>query len=205
MAVKAGLYRGMSAVERSAARRAQLLEATLEVWGAEAGPPVTMTRICAEAGLTERYFYEQFTSLEAALEALLQQLSAQITELTVAAIEQTPGGPAERFRAAVAAVVDLVTGDPRAGRVVLLRADSRPELRPLRSRLRLDLAQVAAAEARELYAGEAWSVREGELIGLTFLGGVEVLLASYLDGSLQATPEELVETATRVFVATAHR
>ena len=35
MAVKEGRYRGLTAQERAAARRAQLVEATLQVWGRE--------------------------------------------------------------------------------------------------------------------------------------------------------------------------
>ncbi|MGZ5402962.1 MAG: TetR/AcrR family transcriptional regulator, partial [Aeromicrobium sp.] len=63
MAIKAGVYRGVTAADRAADRRERLFEATLEVWGRDGGPSVTMTRICAEAGLTERYFYENFSGL----------------------------------------------------------------------------------------------------------------------------------------------
>lgn len=57
MAVKAGVYGGRTHEERRRERRERLLEAALEVWGTEAAGPVTMTRVCTTAGLSERYFY----------------------------------------------------------------------------------------------------------------------------------------------------
>ncbi|MET0449239.1 MAG: TetR/AcrR family transcriptional regulator, partial [Aeromicrobium sp.] len=103
MAVKAGTYRGMTAQQRVADRRDRLVEATLEVWGRDGGPTVTMTRICAEAGLTERYFYESFDNLDAALLAVMDGIAAEIAERSVAALEATAGGPSDRVRAGIGA------------------------------------------------------------------------------------------------------
>lgn len=125
----------MSAAERAAGRRRRLLDATLEVWGRDGGPRVTMTRVCREAGLTERYFYESFGDLEAALVAVVDAVADEIAERTVAALTAAPGGPTERVRAAVTAFVHLLVEDPRKGRVAIVESMALVALRPHRTRL----------------------------------------------------------------------
>ncbi|RYI98816.1 MAG: TetR family transcriptional regulator, partial [Actinomycetales bacterium] len=87
MATKAGTYGGRSAAERAAERRERLLDAALAVWGRDGGPRVTMTRICAEASLTERYFYQEFANLDAALVAVMDRVAVEVEERGREAVE----------------------------------------------------------------------------------------------------------------------
>jgi AcrR family transcriptional regulator len=205
MAVKAGQYRGMTTQQRQADRRARLLESTLEVWGREGGPKVTMTRICAEAGLTERYFYESFDGLDAALTAVMDDIATQIAERFVAALAAADGGPTERVRAGVEAFVQILTDDPRKGRVAIVESVSIDALRPHRAELLRGFAELAAHEARELYGSEAWSEREGRLSATMFVGGVAELVTAWIEGAVEASPDDIVDAATHHFTATAHR
>lgn len=204
MAVKAGRYRGQSAQERIAARREQLVAATLEVWGRTDGPPVTMTRICAEAGLTERYFYEQFSHLDEALLAVLAGITEEIRTVVDAAINDTEGGPAQRVRAAVAAFVSVITDDPRKGRVAILLGASRPTLSAARNAMLRGFGAYAASEAASFYGSDALQGRDGELAGLMFIGGLEKLVCAWLDGSITAGPDDIVDAATRAFERLGH-
>ena len=86
MAVQSGVYRGVPAERRRAERRERLMEATLEVW-ADAERRTTMTAVCAEAGLSERYFYESFTDLDQALRAVLDATAEEIERTSTAASE----------------------------------------------------------------------------------------------------------------------
>ncbi|NRQ48930.1 TetR/AcrR family transcriptional regulator [Aeromicrobium stalagmiti] len=205
MAVKAGQYRGMTAEQRRADRHARLLAATLEVWGREGGPTVTMTRICAEAGLTERYFYESFAGLDAALKAVMDDIAAQIADRSVAALAAAQGGPTERVRAGIGAFVEILTDDPRKGRVAIVESVSLDALRPHRAELLRQFAELSAREARELYGPQAWDEREGRLAATMFIGGVAELVTGWLEGTLEATPDDIVDAATHHFTATAHR
>ncbi|AWB93888.1 TetR/AcrR family transcriptional regulator [Aeromicrobium chenweiae] len=205
MAVKAGQYRGMTAEQRHADRRTRLLEATLEVWGSEGGPTVTMTRICAAAGLTERYFYQSFSGLDEALMAVMDDIAAQIAERAVAAVDETEGGPTERVRAGIGAFVEILTDDPRKGRVAIVESVSLDALRPHRARLLRQFAELAQHEAGELYGPEAWSEKEGRMAATMFIGGVAELVTAWIEGTLEATPDDIVEAATHHFTATAHR
>ncbi|MCW2839982.1 MAG: TetR family transcriptional regulator [Aeromicrobium sp.] len=205
MAVKAGTYRGMTAEQRAADRRARLVEATLEVWGRDGGPTVTMTRICAEAGLTERYFYESFDGLDAALTAVMDDIAAQIAAESVAALAAAQGGPADRVRAGIGAFVTILTDDPRKGRVAIVESVSIDALRPHRAELLRQFAELAAHEARELYGDQAWSEPEGRLAATMFIGGVAELVTAWIEGTVQASPDDIVDAATHHFTATAHR
>jgi len=205
MAVKQGQYRGVSSADRRADRRARLLAATLEVWGREGGPTITMTRICAEAGLTERYFYENFSGLDAALVAVMESIADEIADATVSTLAATAGGPTERVRAAIGAFVRILTDDPRKGRVLIVEAISWDALRPRRSELLQQFAQLSAFEAQELYGPKAWTSVEGRLAATMFIGGVAELVSGWLQGAVEASPTQIVEAATLNFTATAHR
>lgn len=198
MAVQSGTYRGVSAEDRAAERRERLLEATLAVWADPAGARPTMTRICAAAGLTERYFYESFRSLDDALTAVMESIATEIEQVSLAAADAAGDDPTARVRASVLAFVELIEADPRKGRVAIIEAGAMPALRPRRTQLLRHFAHRAAEEARE--HGVDWGTREGELVGLLFIGGMAELITAWLDGALDATPQELVETATRIFV-----
>lgn len=203
--MRQGVYRGRTAEERTAERRSRLLEAALEVWSRIDGPPVTMTRICQEAGLTERYFYEQFSGLDEALVEVLRAIQDEIVAATIAAIQATDGGPADRTRAAIQAFVDLLLGDPRKGRVSLILAPGRPELRAQRQELLRALSEFALAEAAELYGTQAEPGPEGRLAAVIFVGGLSELVAGWLDGTVDTGPPDIVEAATRAFTRLAHR
>ncbi len=114
-------FRGLSLKERQAQRRQLLLEAALALYGTHGVFAVTVREICAEAGLTERYFYESFKNSEKLFEALYSQqvawLEAQL--LTVLAQEQPP----ERWiEAMLTALFATLKANPRMARVVFIES-----------------------------------------------------------------------------------
>jgi len=58
-------YGGLSETERVNERRERFLEAGLEVFGSLGMRGATVRKLCKEASLTERYFYESFTDTDA--------------------------------------------------------------------------------------------------------------------------------------------
>lgn len=194
--MQSGVYKGVSAAERAAERRRRLLDATLSVW-ADPATRTTMTAVCAEAGLTERYFYESFTGLDDALTAVLDSVATEIETTSLAAAEAAGSDSAARIRASVGAFVELLLADPRKGRVAIIEAAAVPGLRARRTELLRHFAHLAAEEAHETHGERR---REDELAGLLFIGGMAEVVTAWLDGVLDATPEEVVETASRGFL-----
>ena len=83
-------YRGISAAERRADRRRRLLDGGLDVLAEVGVAGLTMTAVCARAGLTERYFYESFRDRDGLLRALSDQLADEVTEAIRRAIATAP-------------------------------------------------------------------------------------------------------------------
>ena len=198
MAVQSGVYRGVPAEERVAERRAKLMEATLAVW-ADPERRTTMTAICAEAGLTERYFYESFNSLDDALTAVMDAIATEIEETTMAASEAAGPDPAARTRATLEAFVSLLREDPRKGKVAIVEAGAMPGLRQRRTELLRHFAHRTAVEAREIF-GHTRTEAEDDVAGLLFIGGIAELVTAWLDGAVEASPEDVIEAASRSFL-----
>lgn len=201
MAGQSGVYRGVSAQDRAAQRRSRLLEATLAVWAADE-TRVTMTAVCAEAGLTERYFYESFRSLDEALVAVLDQVATEIEQRTRAAADAVAaagGDPTARVRASLLAFVELLVQDPRKGRVAIIQAGALPALRGRRTQLLRHFAHRTAEETALLDPSPAGPA-DREIAGLMFVGGMAELVTAWLDGALDATPEQIVTAATRMLL-----
>ena len=199
MAVQSGIYRGLSAEERASERRARLLEATLAVWS-DPGQRTTMTAICAEAGLSERYFYESFSGLDEALTAVLDGVAAEIEAVAMAAVEAAGPDPVARVHASVRAFVQLLVDDPRKGRVAIIEAASIPALRHRRTDLLRYLAHRSGEEARTRLGLVTRGGREDEIAGLLFIGGMAELITAWLDGVLEASADEIVEAAAHGFL-----
>lgn len=199
MAGQSGVYRGVSAADRAAERRTRLLEATLTVW-ADPGARTTMTGVCAQAGLTERYFYESFGNLDEALTAVMEAIATEIEETSRTAADAAGDDPGARVRASVAAFVQLLVDDPRKGRVAIIEAGAMPALRRRRTELLRHFAHRAAEESHELIGLPRRGGAEDEIAGLLFIGGVAELITAWLDGALEASPAELVEAASRNYL-----
>jgi AcrR family transcriptional regulator len=76
-------YSGQSFEDRQTERREKLIRATIEVAGRVGLEGASVAAICAEAGLTARYFYESFPTREAivvdAYRAVQDELLSRIT------------------------------------------------------------------------------------------------------------------------------
>lgn len=83
-------YRGVPADQRRARRRAALMEAGLELLGTRGWAATTVRQVCAEAGLNDRYFYENFPDRDALLLAIIDDQVAQGTDVILSAARQAP-------------------------------------------------------------------------------------------------------------------
>lgn len=79
-------YRGMTQEQRTAERRERFLEAGLNIFGNEGFHAATVRKICKEAGLTDRYFYESYNSMEALLIEVYERCLKKIIHRVQASI-----------------------------------------------------------------------------------------------------------------------
>ena len=196
-------YGGVSAEDRRARRREQLLDAGLELLGTEGWSATTMTAVCATAGLTERYFYESFKDREELLLAVFDRIVSEAAERILAAIEASPHEARARARAAIGAYVELMTEDPRKGRVAFIEAMGSERLMRRRHESIERFAALMSQQGRDFYG-----MPEGkadDLVALTsflLVGGLAEALMAWLTGGLRTSREQLIEDCTDLFVAT---
>lgn len=198
-------YRGVNAEQRREQRREQLLEAGLDVLGTEGWRASTMTAVCARAGLTERYFYENFAGRDELLLAVLDRIAAQVRDVVLRTLAGSSGDPQAKAQAAIGAFVDLLTDDPRIGRVAMLESAAAEPLRARRHEVLLEFSQLIATQARALYGNEALPPPQDQVNGLMLTGGLAELLMAWLTGELPVQRHDLIDTVAAHFAATAHR
>lgn len=197
-------YRGVSAEERRASRRRQLLDAALELVGTRGVERTTMTAICAEAGLTERYFYESFTARDQLLLALVDEIADQVRTAVLAALSDTEGDAAARAHAALAAFAALLTDDPRKGRVAIIESATVPTLRQRRHELYRDFAALVVTQARTLFGDRALLTPRDEISARLLVGGLGELITAWLQSETSASIDDIVDEATRWFTVGMH-
>lgn len=198
-ATPARTYGGRSAEDRRTERRARLVTATVQLLAARGEGATTMTAICAEAGLTERYFYESFKGRDAALVAALDSVSDEIATVAVAAIEQTAGTATARVHAALAALATWVDEHPDRAHVALVESTAHPALRARRRELLGMFADLVATEAAELYGDAAWPADRARVQGLLYVAGLAELVAARLAGEVTLDADQLVEIGSESF------
>lgn len=194
-------YRGVPAEVRRAQRQRQLLDAALDVWGSATDGHVTMTAICQSAQLTERYFYESFADLDAALVGVVDEIAELVQRATVLALAEAGTDPIDRVAAIVDAFAHTMLDDRRIGRAALVEAQAVEATRPRRELILRRVARLAAREARKLDGPAAWSENEGPLQATMFVGGLAQLVTTALDDDDGPTLEEIRAVSTRTFRA----
>jgi AcrR family transcriptional regulator len=202
MEAGARIYGGVSADDRRAKRREQLLDAGIELLGTAGWSGTTMTAVCAKAGLTERYFYESFADREALLLAVFDRITAEATEAILAAISASPREARARTRAAIGAFVELMTEDPRKGQVAFVEAMGSEALVRRRYESISAFAALLGDQARDFYDLETGGDELIELTSLVLVGGLAEALMAWLGGSLETSRERLIEDCADLFVAT---
>jgi AcrR family transcriptional regulator len=196
-------YRGVSADERRAERRARLVEAGLDVIAAGGLTGLTMTAVTTRAGLTERYFYESFRDRDALLEAIFDAALQEMDEAMFAALAASPPDLLERCRAAAGAMIAVLTDDPRKARLHAEAVGS-AALSNRRSQAISAHAKLLAEQMRELRGLDRPEQQAPlRLATLVLMGGLSDAILGWLDGSLEMSRATLVEECARLAVAAA--
>jgi AcrR family transcriptional regulator len=195
-------YRGVSADERRAERRERLLDAALDEIGELGLAGLTMKRVCARAGLTERYFYESFRDSDGLLRALHDRVHVEVDRAIADALAAAPTELLPRFRAVAGAVVNVLADDPRVARTY-------------REATATDVLREPQREATEQYAGLlSAQIRAShgltddhqprlDLVTHVLVSGLIQTIGSWLDGTIALSRDELVDELALLGVAAA--
>lgn len=196
-------YRGVSLEKRQGDRLAKLLDAGLTVMGTQGYQSATVRAICAEAGLTERYFYESFANREALLVAVYEQCIEQLTMAILTAIKDIePPTPQALSQAGLEAFFSMLKQDPRIGRVLFIEVLGVSDgVDDLYRRTTFSFTQLVLQISRPLYPGGRIPVRDEELVATGLVGAMIMIATRWILGSYDKPQDVVVESSLDIFNA----
>ncbi|QHE70977.1 putative transcriptional regulator [Rhodococcus sp. WAY2] len=196
------MYGGQEGDARRAERRAQLIEAGLDLLGGDDGDHTLSVRgVCKRAGLATRYFYESFTDRDALIVAVYDSVVQRIATSTLEAVSTAGPGEREIVEAGVRNIVRAVAEDPRHGRLMFSVAQSSEVL----AQRRLDSSRLFAGLVTKQTVG-FYEVAESPRLDLAahfMVGGLAQTLTAWLNGTVTLPEEDLVNTCTDLLLSMA--
>ncbi|HJP65544.1 MAG TPA: TetR/AcrR family transcriptional regulator, partial [Actinomycetota bacterium] len=197
-------YRGQLPEERRAGRRRRLLDAALELFATVGYPGVSIERLCAEAGVTARHFYQEFPSREALLTALFDETAELAVTAVTGALGQAPERARTRSEAGVGAFVHAMLDDPRRARILCVESVGvSAELEQRRRSVIHTFALVTQEQAERLIELGDVPSRDFSLGALALVGGMNEVITEWVLGSHRPPLDDLVEEFVRMILAVA--
>jgi AcrR family transcriptional regulator len=193
-------YRGLSAVDRDADRRARLLVAGLEVFGTTGYATSTIEALCTRAGVTARNFYDHFTGREALLRAVYDE-SVELHVAAVAdALDDADDDLEQVVRRALEAAVRAVADDPRRARIMQLQSVGvTEEFEQHRLEVVERYAALIVSSADALVQRGALPPRDRHLTALALVGAMSQLVVWWLGRDPTPPTQPLVDELVRLF------
>lgn len=182
-------YGGISAADRRADRRHRLLASGRQIWGEAGIGKVTVRGVCSAAGLTPRYFYEQFPNRDALLFAVSDDVRDQLLEGLVAAGIGDPGTLGDKLRSALTAFLEIIAADPHIHRIATADVTAVPGLTEHRTRVLDMIAELIIDYAPDVLGTvtpEPAELRRGAVF---MVGGANQIIATWLDDPKESTTE----------------
>lgn len=182
-------YGGVSADDRRAERRRRLLDAGLELFGTEGIAATTIADVCAEAGLTKRYFYENFATIDELAGAVFGDVTSRLVQQVEPAI--AAGGGTDP-RPALTVYLGAVLGDPRLAR--LLGTESRTG--PLAQRQAAFGSQAVALWFASAPGADDPVLR---LRAYAFAGALDEIAIAWTEGQLDLSVDDVIDELVDLF------
>jgi AcrR family transcriptional regulator len=180
------------------------MTAAVELFGTEGYPATSIERLCARANVSTRNFYEEFTSREALLIALHDQITQQAFDAMIAAVSalSPDATTATRIDKAIAAYIGTTSSDPRWTRIAYVEVVGvSPAVERHRLGWRARLAQLVEAEAALAVSRGDATDRDYSLTAMAFIGAVNELVNHWSIHGRQVPLDDVRAELTRLALA----
>lgn len=174
-----------------------MLRAGAEIWVSDGWAAVSMRAVCARAGLTDRYFYEEFDNVDDLLGTLWDEVRDEVVAVLLADIAaRADESPLDRLHSGISVFVTYLA--THVDRAAILYGDGAGcAVLVLRQReLRTTGTAVIADLARPLLRSEA-ELADFLILGRMAIGGFLELIAAWQAGAVAGTVVEIVAHATK--------
>lgn len=187
-------YRGASGADRRAERRTRLIEAGLEMFGTKGIAATRVDDVCGQAGLTKRYFYESFDSLDALLDVVLAEVMSGIAAGVAPAIEAHGWhDPAPIFDAALRPIL----ADPRLVQLLVVESarGALAQRRQQFAEMAVDLWLSSDPHA-DKSPGHLASQR---LLAHAMAGATAEVAVAWVSGRIEMSVDDVIAHLVRIF------
>jgi AcrR family transcriptional regulator len=197
-------YRGLTLEQRTAERRERFLEAGLNVFGNEGFHAATVRKICKEAGLTDRYFYESYNSMEALLievyERCLQSIMMRV-QSTLLTVNKTEA-PDQLLRELLGHFFTEME-DPRVAKVCMFEAEGVSDRMHNLYNDYICRFVTILLSASQTYT-DKWplSDEESEVLGNAIVGGIIQATRNWALNDYHLSKESMIKGIIVMFLGT---
>ncbi|WP_250573567.1 TetR/AcrR family transcriptional regulator [Nonomuraea sediminis] len=157
----------------------------------------TIERLCSEARISNRAFYECFGGREELLQALHERCVDETLAAVAKALQDAPSTLAARVQAGIRAYVEFATADWRRARIMHVEVRRSGDVLSLSRQRAVDAFARLIEEASAEFPQPARLNRR--LLTLGVIGALQELLIEWLLADEQPETEELVGVAVHIF------
>jgi AcrR family transcriptional regulator len=191
-------YRGMSAEQRLADRRERLMTAAYTLYAKPGFAATTIERLCSEARISNRAFYECFGGREELLQALHERCVEESLAVVAKALQEAPGTLEGRVKSGIRAYIEFATADWRRARIMHVEVRRSGDILALSRQRAVDsFARLVEEASADFPITPALNRR---LVALGVIGALQELLIEWLMTDEQPTIDELVDVAVHIFI-----
>ncbi|MBP2705209.1 TetR/AcrR family transcriptional regulator [Microbispora sp. RL4-1S] len=187
----------MSAAERLADRRERLLNAAYSLFAHPGFHATTIERLCATARISNRAFYECFSSREDLMRAVYERCVEETLASVTQAIDKAPSTLDDRIVAGIAEYIRFVTKDVRRARVMHLEVRRAGDV--LSGARQHTVGAFTKIIESSVGDGSDPSAPELHLLALGLIGAMTELLIEWVLASPPPPTEKLVEASVHIF------
>ncbi|MDL9937684.1 TetR/AcrR family transcriptional regulator [Gordonia sp. ABSL1-1] len=190
-------YAGETATERAVRRRDALVDAAITLVGEQGWAALRVEKVCAAAGLNNRYYYECFGSLDALSVAMVDRLTDEILELVV--VEDLSGPASDLIEVMVATLVDHAVTSPARVQVLFDDLGTNAAAAQRRSEAVRRIIDVLVLDGRTVHQTTDPIV---EVTASVLVNGSIRTMLDWLDGRLELTRDQFVQHLTHIWTTT---
>ena len=199
MTVAGRTYGGLSSQQRSQERRERLLDAARELIAEVGVAPLTVDLVCQRAKLSKRYFYTEFATKDALLDACAEDLYARLKAAMEAVLATAP--LSERAHGVLRTVVHTLVASASDARLYT-ESPGFPRLRQRQQREIGEFTERIAAEAMPFEGRPKPSV-DRQLATRGLVTAATELISAWLHGDIDTDEDTLVATLTAITLGAA--
>lgn len=191
-------YGGLLLHERRADRHARLVATGLDFFGTVGFGGTTIPMLCSAAGVTARHFYAEFSSREALLKEIYDDIAQHVLDRVRSALGDRALDAHERIRRSNEAYFAYLMDDPRRARIYALESMGvSAELEAHRRAVREAFIAMIGPDQRHVLAP-----LDSRLLSVAVAGAAHALLLDWVMAERGPAIENMVDTIAAIWTRT---